>query len=221
MGLLKREGLTIDRLNVLSGIPRSTLYGALKTGRANSHTIQRLERDVDRIGVRDFPNENTLPGYEAGVELIAGSPRRGEVAAMFSMNRVHVLDVVRRRWRKHVEVRCASPRRIAWSPGGEVLAIASENGGVWLCDIATGELRGVPVHNSQYTNGMAWSPDGAPLACGGDYGVDLWDVTRKMIRRLGRLTGVNCLAWSPDGRYLTAGARNTECGRGTFKTAVI
>ena len=81
MGLLKREGLTIDRLNVLSGIPRSTLYGALKTGRANSHTIQRLERDVDRIGVRDFPNENTLPGCEAAwdsslVRRGAGKSRR-------------------------------------------------------------------------------------------------------------------------------------------------
>ena len=64
---------------------------------------------------------------------------------------------------------------LAFTRGGEALAVAGEAGTVRLWDIATGlELLTLQVQGAQ-VNGLAFSPDGQALAsCGHDGSVRLW-----------------------------------------------
>jgi WD40 repeat protein len=54
---------------------------------------------------------------------------------------------------------------------------------------------------------LAWSPDGARLACGGgEYRVDIWDARswKQQITYKGHNSTVYALAWSPDGRQVAS-----------------
>ena len=54
---------------------------------------------------------------------------------------------------------------------------------------------------------LAWSPDGARLACGGgEYRVDIWDARswKQQVTYKGHNSTVYALAWSPDGRQVAS-----------------
>jgi WD40 repeat protein len=101
-------------------------------------------------------------------------------------------------------------RELAYSPDGEILAIASSVG-VWLYnpDDLNAEPRFLEGHTAPVT-AIAFSPDGRYLASGSDdFMVRIWDVaTGDEIANLraGYIDVVTDVAFTPDGRYLvTAG----------------
>ena len=102
---------------------------------------------------------------------------------------------------------------IAFSPGGQYLAVASGIG-VWIYEVATSRaLMLIPTASS--VNSVSFSPDGATLASGsGDGTVKLWDVaTGEPIATLqGHTDWVNSVSFSPDGATLASGS-----GDGTVK----
>jgi WD40 repeat protein len=116
---------------------------------------------------------------------------------------------------------------VAFSPGGTMLAAVTDSPepNLRLWDVATHRQLPDPIHETDYSSALAFSPDGRILAvaaypsrygAGGqllppqdDPGViDLWDLASH--RLLYRLTGdsgaIESLAFSPDGRLLASGS---------------
>ena len=96
---------------------------------------------------------------------------------------------------------------IAFSPGGQYLAIASGIG-VWIYEVTTSRaLMLIPTASS--VSSVSFSPDGAILASGAWNGtVKLWDVaTGEPIATLqGHEGRVSSVSFSPDGATLASGA---------------
>jgi WD40 repeat protein len=101
----------------------------------------------------------------------------------------------------------------AFSPNGEILATANNDGTVRLWDTATHEQISRPLNaraGAAYT--VAFNRDGGVLAAGYHDGtVRLWSVaTHRQMGKLGgdQTQGVNSVAFSPDGKILASGDNN-------------
>ena len=94
---------------------------------------------------------------------------------------------------------------IAFSPGGQYLAVASGIG-VWIYEVATSRaLMLIPTASS--VTSVSFSPDGATLASGSGNGtILLWDVaTGEPIATLqGHTDWINSVSFSPDGATLAS-----------------
>ena len=96
---------------------------------------------------------------------------------------------------------------IAFSPGGQYLAVASGIG-VWIYEVATSRAL-MLISTASSVRSVEFSPDGATLASGAwDGTVKLWDVaTGEIIATLeGHGGGVQSVSFSPDGATLASGA---------------
>ncbi len=105
-------------------------------------------------------------------------------------------------WSVEVAGACA----VAWSPGGEQVAVGTVRGPIRLFEASgSGEELTLEGHTNAIQE-LAWSPDGSRLASASrDGDVLVWDRTSGRRRR--RLEGeapVHALAWSPDAAELAA-----------------
>jgi len=109
---------------------------------------------------------------------------------------------------------------LAWSPDGQILASAHQDGRVRLWDIQSRQLLLTISAHEGWVRGIAWSPDGRWLASTGeDRRARIWDPATG--QQLGQVVHnrlpVWSVAWSPDGQYIStgSGAYNRSSDPGT------
>jgi WD40 repeat protein len=102
-------------------------------------------------------------------------------------------------------------RCVAYSPDGQSLAVASQDGTVRLWDVQTGQERAPLTGHKSYVTSVGYSADGQSLAsASGDGTVRLWDAATGRERAVlrGPATGVLSVAYSPDGLTLASGSED-------------
>ncbi len=92
---------------------------------------------------------------------------------------------------------------LAFSPAGDALASASDDGTVRLWNPATGRMR-LRLDGGSALRTLAFSPDGGALAAGGDdHTIRIWNLAGKLRATLvGHDEIVTAVAFSPDGKRL-------------------
>jgi WD40 repeat protein len=98
------------------------------------------------------------------------------------------------------------PQKLAWSPDGAILAVASSTG-VYLYEAESYTEIGL-VADGSWVTAIRFSADGSQLALGlNDGGVRVWDLrSSSFVRTLeGSRSGVSSLDFSPDGHLLAIG----------------
>ena len=98
-----------------------------------------------------------------------------------------------------------------FSPVGNIFAIGSASGTVYLLNVHTGLLRHTLTGHTRWVYSVSFSPDGQTLASGSnDDTIRLWDVaTGRHLHTLEGLTdNVWSLSFSPDGQTLASGSND-------------
>jgi WD40 repeat protein/predicted Ser/Thr protein kinase len=95
---------------------------------------------------------------------------------------------------------------MALHPGGEVLATGHQDGTIHLWNLARSEHMGLLTKVPRRALGLAFSPDGALLACTGTTtGAALWDWNAREPRGALECSGITWpIVFSPDGRLIAA-----------------
>ncbi|MGB5973688.1 MAG: WD40 repeat domain-containing protein, partial [Nodosilinea sp.] len=99
-------------------------------------------------------------------------------------------------------------RSLAFSPQGDLLAVGTETGQIWLWPIGTTYQTDILVDHQAAVGAMAFSPDGSQLASGDDSGkLCLWEVASGFSQ--GRIEGhygpVHSLVYNTSGDCLISG----------------
>jgi eukaryotic-like serine/threonine-protein kinase len=104
----------------------------------------------------------------------------------------------------------AHPARVtsvAWSPDGKLIASASDDRLVTICNSTAGAtLRTYRGHSAE-VYAIAWSPDGKQIAsAGADKTVQIWDTTtgNHLLTYNGHSGAVNSVSWSLDGTQIAS-----------------
>ncbi|MBE9157110.1 pentapeptide repeat-containing protein [Nodosilinea sp. LEGE 06152] len=99
-------------------------------------------------------------------------------------------------------------RSLAFSPLGDLLAVGTETGQIWLWPVGTTYQTDVLSHHQVAVGALAFSPDGSQLASGDDSGqLCLWEVASGVSQ--GQIDGhhgpIHSLAYSAEGDRLVSG----------------
>ncbi len=97
------------------------------------------------------------------------------------------------------------------SPGGTCIASGTEAGVMYVCRLVSmAEEWSIQAAHTGAIRVIAWSPDGAAIASGGDDAiVNVWEAaTGTLVALYTEHTGpIVALDWSPDGCWITSVAR--------------
>lgn len=91
-------------------------------------------------------------------------------------------------------------RAIAYSPGGEFLAVAGDDNAVAICDAASGRRLAALQGHADWVLDVRWRGDGKQLLTAGDDTIKLWDwPARENPAAISSVNGLCSLDWNEDG----------------------
>jgi WD40 repeat protein len=169
--------------------------GSLLAAAAISGPISLIDTAAGDVAV-------DLPGHALGTTAIDWHPDGALLASAGQDGRARVWDAAGRE-RLSLDAGASWVERVAWGPGGEVLATAAGRR-VRLWSPGGDLLRDWDDHASTVAD-LAWRPGGRELAACAYGGVTLWSDRSDVPRRLEWTGSSLVLAWSPDGRHLATG----------------
>ena len=179
--------------------------------------IEALAWSPDGTRIASAGDDGTVRIWQvdaSATSLPGISQRKNKKSASDSTDNGQVAPTRRRRrrqehtlltYREHVD----SVQAVAWSPDGQYIASAGDDGIVHLWETGTGTTyRTYHAHTHDvYT--LAWSPSGTFLASGGhDTIVRVYEITtgKWYLTYSGHSGSIYALAWSPDERFLASGS---------------
>ncbi len=91
---------------------------------------------------------------------------------------------------------------VAISPDSKFVAAGSDDGAIRIWTLESGKLAKILVCATSSIHGLDWSPDGTQIACSGDAGVQIWNVSDGRLIATPEDKQTIEVAWSSDGQLL-------------------
>ncbi len=100
---------------------------------------------------------------------------------------------------------------IAYSPDGTRIALADDEGLIYIWQVASNQLELTLKGHSDWVWSVAWSPDGKILASAShDFSIKLWETTTGECLKTSPSNSPSneVVTWSPDGKFLASGGQD-------------
>lgn len=157
---------------------------------------QVLEGHTGWVGALAFScDEKTL----ASGEVVTGSPT------------IRLWDLATGKQRAALKAPSAGIKCLAFSPQGDLLAVAGRTDGIVLWDLSTQTVKAVLKGAHLRSIAIAFSPDGSLLASSGhEKTVEVWDVKTGRVKFVlrGHKDLVTAVAFATDGKTLATGSHD-------------
>lgn len=111
---------------------------------------------------------------------------------------------------KEIPVHTEVVNRLSWSPGGHLIATASHDGTIGICDVKSLQSRRIGGGNGRAWT-VSWSPGSTRVASVDDKGLALWDVqTEVVIRPLPMQSSARSARFHPHSELLAIGTEEGD-----------